>query len=101
MTLERDFQASLIKELKRRYPEAIVLKNDAGYIQGFPDITILLPDFWAVLETKKSAKASYRPNQKYYLQKTGDMSFSATIYPENKEDVLDALEESYRRNCRR
>lgn len=97
--LERDFQRDLIKELKTRYPDAYILKNDSGYIQGFPDITILMPgSWWAVLETKRSSDAPYRPNQQYHLNKTGNMSFSATIYPENKEDVLHAMEQSYKRS---
>lgn len=99
MPLERDFQRDLIKELKERYPEAYILKNDSGYIQGFPDITILMPgSWWAVLESKRSATAPYRPNQEYHLNKTGNMSFSATIYPENKEEVLNAMEQSYKRS---
>lgn len=98
MPLERDFQRDLIKELKERFPEAYVLKNDSGYIQGFPDITVLLPgSWWAVLESKRSANAPYRPNQEYYLNRAGNMSFSATIYPENKEEVLDAMEHAYKR----
>ena len=102
MPLERDFQRDLIKELKERYPEAYILKNDSGYIQGFPDITILMPgSWWAVLESKRSEKATYRPNQEYHLKRTGNMSFSATIYPENKEEVLDAMERSYKRCCGR
>lgn len=99
MPLERDFQRDLIKELKERYPDAYVLKNDAGYIQGFPDITILMPGgWWGVLESKRSSKAPYRPNQEYHLQQTGNMSFSATIYPENKEEVLNAMERAYKRS---
>ena len=39
--LERDFQAKLIRDIKKRFPGCIVLKNDASYIQGFPDLTIL------------------------------------------------------------
>lgn len=99
MPLERDFQRDLIKELKDRFPESYVLKNDAGYIQGFPDITVLMPgSWWAVLESKRSADAPYRPNQKYHLDRTGNMSFSATIYPENKEEILDEMERSYKRS---
>ncbi len=34
--LESKFQKELIDEIKRTYPGCIALKNDAGYIQGFP-----------------------------------------------------------------
>ena len=102
MALERDFQRGLIKELKERYPEGYILKNDSGYLQGFPDLTILMPGgWWGVLEVKKDSEAPYRPNQQYHLKRTSNMSFSATINPENKEEVLDAMEKSYKRSSRR
>ncbi len=37
---ENKFQADLIKELKQLFPGCIILKNDANYIQGIPDLTI-------------------------------------------------------------
>lgn len=94
--LERDFQASVIKELKERFPDCIVLKNDANYLQGVPDILVLNGNRWATLECKKSSKSSHRPNQKYYVDKMNDMSFSRFIFPENREDVLNDLEQSFK-----
>ena len=94
---ESDFQSSLIKEIKQRLPGSMVLKNDPTYIQGIPDLTILYKDKWATLEVKKSNKASTRPNQPYYVKKLNEMSFSAIIFPENKEEVLDDLERSLQR----
>lgn len=38
---ENKFQADLVKEIKKRFPGAIVLKNDANYLQGIPDLTVL------------------------------------------------------------
>ncbi len=92
---ENEFQASLIKEIKARFPGAMVLKNDANYIQGIPDLTVLYGDKWAMLECKRSSDASKRPNQEYYIDKLGDMSFASFISPENKEDVLNELEQSF------
>lgn len=89
--LERDFQAKLIKEIKNEFPGCMVMKTDPTYIQGLPDLLILHNDKWAALEVKRSAKASKRPNQDYYVGKMNDMSFASFIYPENKEDVLDEL----------
>ena len=94
--LERDFQRELIKELKERFPGCIIAKMDANYIQGIPDLLILWEDRWALLECKKSEKASKRPNQEYYVEKANDMSFSAFIFPENKEDIINAMEEAFR-----
>ena len=89
--LENIFQAKLIKELKETFPGCIVMKNDASYIQGIPDILVLHGTKWAALEVKKSANASRQPNQEYYVDKMNEMSFSRFIYPENKDEVLDEL----------
>ena len=64
---ESKFQSKLIKELKIEFPGCIVLKNDANYIQGIPDLLILYKNYWAALECKKSEKASHQPNQDYYI----------------------------------
>lgn len=93
---ESQYQANLIKEIQRRFPGSLVLKNDSALRQGIPDLTILLPySFWAVLEVKVSAQAPYQPNQEHYLNVLGEMSFTATIYPENEEAVLNALQQSF------
>lgn len=89
--LERDFQANLIKEIKTMFPGCIVMKNDASYIQGIPDLLVLHNDKWASLECKKNANAKKQPNQDYYVNRMNEMSFSRIIYPENKDDVLNEL----------
>ena len=99
MGLERDFQRKLIKDIKDRFSGCIVLKNDPDYIQGIPDLTVFYKDKWATLEVKKDARASHRPNQEHYVEKMNNMSFSAFIFPENKEDVLDELSKHFSRAC--
>lgn len=99
--LESEFQRSLVKELEVRFPGCIILKNDSTYIQGIPDLLVLYENHWASLEVKKSGKASHRPNQQYYVDKMNDMSYSAFIFPENKEEVLDEMERSFKRRARR
>lgn len=91
MKKESKFQSELIKELKNRFPGCYVLKNDAGYLQGVPDLLVLFEDKWATLECKRSEHEKHRPNQDYHVQKMNDMSFSSFIYPENKEEVLDEM----------
>ena len=93
--LERDYQPGLIDRISMRFPGCFVLKNDEQYLQGIPDLTILYGKYWAMLEVKKSSKEPYRPNQEYYLQLLGEMSFTATIFPENEEEVLDALQSAF------
>lgn len=94
---ESKFQAKLIKDIKERLPDCIVLKNDPTYLQGIPDLTIFNNDRWATLEVKKSVNASHQPNQDYYVEMMDRMSFSRFVYPENRDavfsDLIDYLED--------
>lgn len=92
--LESVFQSIVITEVKKRLPGCIVMKTDPNYIQGIPDLLVLFGDKWASLECKKRKGASHRPNQDYYVGRMDQMSFSRFIYPENKEEVLNDLEQS-------
>lgn len=93
---ESDFQSGLIDELHQRFPGCVVMKNDPRYIQGIPDLTVLYQDKWAVLEDKRERNAHRQPNQALYINKLNDMSFASFIYPENKEEVLNAMEQSFK-----
>ena len=99
MKKENEFQASLIKEIKERFPGAIVLKNDPNYIQGIPDLTVLHSDGWAMLEVKRNKDASHQPNQDYYISKANEMQYASFVYPENKEEVLNGIQKSF--ECQR
>lgn len=90
--LESKFQSELINELEKIFHGCVILKNDTSYLQGFPDLTILYKNKWAVLECKKSRNAPFQPNQEYYLNLLGEMSLAFVVYPENKEEVLDELQ---------
>ncbi len=92
MKNENEYQGELIKRIKNLIPGSFVLKNDPDYIQGIPDLLILYRDKWAVLEVKRSADAKHRPNQDYYIEKFGEWVYSAFIYPENEDVVLDELQ---------
>ena len=94
--LERNFQKNLIKDIKKRFKGSIVCKMDPNYIQGIPDLLILYKDRWATLECKKSQHASRQPNQEYYVNLMNKMSFSKFIYPDNKERILDEMEQSFK-----
>jgi hypothetical protein len=93
--LESQFQSKLIKELKKLFPGCIVMKSDSGYLQGIPDLLILFNDKWAALECKQHAGAKKQQNQEYYVGKMDEMSFSRFICPENKEEVLHDLQQSF------
>lgn len=92
---ESEFQAELIRDIREIYPDAIVLKTDPTYIQGFPDLLILWEDRWAALEVKRTYKAHVQPNQRYYVDKLNSMSFASFICPETKESVLDELQRAW------
>lgn len=94
MVRENEYQSQLIKKLKKQFPNAIVLKNDPNYIQGFPDLLILNGEKWAVLECKRSKKAPKQSNQAYYVKKLSKMSYANFIFPENEQEVLNELQQA-------
>jgi hypothetical protein len=92
---ENRYQARLIEKLKRMFPGCVVLKNDSGYQQGIPDLIILWEGFWAGLEVKIEEGSVIQANQEYFIRKLDQMSFAAFIFPENEEEVLDALQQAF------
>lgn len=89
---ENQFQSRLIKKLKTLFPGCQILKNDAGYLEGVPDLIVLFEDKWAMLEVKGWSLARRSPAQDYYVRLFNDMSFAAYICPENEKDVLNDLQ---------
>ena len=71
----------------------MVFKMDQ--IQSIPELLILYKDKWASLECKRTARAKKQPNQEYYVGKMNEMSFSRFVAPENKEEVLDELQQIF------
>lgn len=92
---ESEFQGKFIKRLKSTFPGCMVLKNDSSYKQGVPDLIILYKDKWAMLEMKKSEKSPHRPNQDYWIEALGQMSYASFVFPENEEIVLQELQEVF------
>ena len=87
MKKESSFQMELVKELESKFPGCD--------IQGIPDLIVLYKNKWAMLECKRSKKERHRPNQDYYIEKMGKMSYASFIYPENKEEVLNELQRAF------
>lgn len=93
---ENKFQKQLIKKIKEKFPECIVLKNDPNYIQGIPDIVVLGENHhWAMLECKRESEAHKQPNQEYYVEKANQMAFGRFVSPENEEEVLRDLQQAF------
>lgn len=93
--LESKFETQLVRYINELFPGSVILKNDTRAIQGIPDRTILYKDRWAVLEFKRSEDAPRQPNQEYYIDLLNRMSFGAFVYPENAEEVVDALQRAF------
>ena len=92
---ERHYQAYLIKKLRSMFDGIVILKNDSGYMAGIPDLSLFYGPHWAMLEVKAYANAPFQPNQEYYLEQLNAMSFAACIYPENEDEVLSALQQTF------
>lgn len=94
--LEREYQPGLIDRIENLLPGAIVRKIDVQ--QGWPDLLVLWRDCWALLEVKKKRPTArdFEPNQEWWIEEFDRMSFSACIYPENEQDVLYALQQTFR-----
>lgn len=93
---ESQFQAQLIKDLKKLFPGCVVIKNDPNYQQGFPDLTVLYKQKWAALECKANGTANRQPNQDYWVETLDDMGYAAFIFPDNREQVLRELQSALR-----
>mgnify|MGYP003517679126 FL=1 len=90
MKKENKFQQDdVISKIKEMVPGCIVMKNDPTYIQGIPDITVIKGARCALLEVKRSANASHRPNQDYYVKLIRNQGgYASFVYPENVDTVL-------------
>lgn len=93
--LENKFKTNLIKEIEKRFPGSYVFHLDPTERQGVPDLLILYKNKWAALEGKKNKNAYHRPNQDYYVKTMNEMSYASFIYPENKEDILNEIQQAF------
>ena len=92
---ETKYQSDLVKKIKTLFPGCVVLRNDPSQLQGVPDLIVLHKNRWAALEVKTSETAPVRPNQPYYVEQFGKMSYASFVYPENEERVLSELQRAF------
>lgn len=93
MSKESDFEGEFCRKLIRK--GCYVIKNNAGagVPKGTPDRTVLLPGGgWAMLEFKKSAAERYGTLQEAQLDRLKKMWYSATVYPENADQIMAEIE---------
>ena len=92
--LEKDFKRITKWRIKEMFPDCFIHEMMCQQ-QGIPDTLIIFGSKWALLEFKKSEKASHRPNQEYYVNRFNKMGYSAFIYPENADYILQQLKEYF------
>jgi Holliday junction resolvase-like predicted endonuclease len=80
--MEKKLQSQIIKYLKSK--GAYVLKNDATYRQGVPDLAFWHSDLNGFIEVKADSKSPFQPLQQATIKKLQDMSiFCEVIHSEN------------------
>lgn len=99
MKLESVYQPEMMDRLDERFSRfgpVRFQRNDpnAPGQQGIPDLTVFIGSSWFLLEVKRSEKSKKRPNQDWWIEHWSQTTFCAVIYPENEEEVFDALERS-------
>ena len=87
--IEKSFEKSFNEKIKKIFPGIIIKKLHDS--QGIPDRLYLYGSKWATLEFKRSATEKHQPNQDWYVDAMNKWSFSRFIFPENKDEVLQAL----------
>lgn len=92
---ESDFQKKLINKIEFMFPGCEIMKQDAKYKQGIPDLVVFYKEKYAMLEVKKSASANHQPNQDFYINKFRNWSYASFVYPENLNTVLSELQEVF------
>lgn len=79
---EKKLQAEIIKFLQRK--GAYVLKNDATYRQGVPDLSFWHPDLSGMIEVKAHENSPFQPLQQKTIEKLLRLGvFVRVIYSEN------------------
>ena len=93
---ESDFEADFMKDLDAAMPEpGFWLKGNSAMRQGVPDRMYLNGPHWAALEFKKDENAPPEPNQPYYVEKLGKMSYAAFVTPENADEVIRGIQAAF------
>lgn len=95
---ENEYQRGLIPRIIERFGphRTRVQINDPNLPgqQGIPDLTVFIGPFWFLLEVKASEKSKLRPNQQWWIDKWSEITFTSFIFPENEQEVFDAMEQA-------
>lgn len=88
---ETKFERAFMSDLRALLPGCYIFKLDPVQYYGIPDRLVLFQNIWFTLEFKESATAKKQPLQDHHVEVMNNMSFSAFVYPENREEILDAI----------
>lgn len=86
--LERDFQKSVISELRKMGYKCFKQQMNATTRIGTPDLFIFKEGFWGWIEFKKAKNSKKRPGQQENVDWANQNSYGTFCYPENKKEVL-------------
>lgn len=89
--MEKSVQNKVIQELRDFGCKVYKMKPGYGIATGTLDCVFFYKSFYGWIEFKASKDAPYRPLQPENLELYGEWSWSATIWPENKEQVMEEL----------
>ena len=93
--LESEFKRIFKQELVSSFPDIEIFEPNPTRRRSSPDMLIFNAMGWAALEFKRAEDAPHRPNQEYNVQRLGEKGYAMFVYPENREEVLNALEELF------
>lgn len=93
---ENEYQAYIMKKLRKTYGDDYVIKIPGYVLQGIADIEVTHGAKYARLEAKAYKDAAHRPNQEYRINEINKQGgFARFIYPENEKEVLKELNDFF------
>lgn len=93
--LEAEVEKKFMEDLNERLPGGHWLKGNSQMQQGIPDRMFLHGTNWAMLEFKRETNSDRQENQDYFIEKFNKMSYAAFVSPENYDEVLDEIQQTF------
>lgn len=93
--LESKFQKEFNDDLEEAFPDCMIIRGNSALRQGVPDWLLLSGRNWAALEVKRDSTAKKQPNQPYYVEKMNGMSYAAFVSPENAQEVIREIQQTF------
>lgn len=90
--LERNFQAKVVKWLRKQGCYVMTITVQPGIPNGTPDVFFCKEGFYGWLECKKSKNSKFQPLQKERLAKLDEWSWAKVTYPSNWDEIREELE---------